>query len=105
MEGLSSDYDVDDLFKSIRDGLSYDGKLFAVPFYGESSFMMYRKDLFEDKGLKMPDQPTFDDVAKFAAALNDKKGGVTASPCAVSPVGTKTWPSSTAWPILRLHLV
>src|SRR6202048_5339737 len=46
MEGLSSEYDLDDVFKSLRDGLSYDGKLFALPFYGESSFLMYRKDLF-----------------------------------------------------------
>jgi ABC-type glycerol-3-phosphate transport system substrate-binding protein len=76
IEGLSSDYDLDDVFKSLRDGLSYEGKLYALPFYGESSFLMYRKDLFEQKGLKMPDQPTYDDIAKFAAALNDKAGGV-----------------------------
>jgi len=75
IEGLSSEYDLDDVFKSLRDGLSYDGKLFALPFYGESSFLMYRKDLFEQKGLTMPDQPTFDDVAKFAAVLNNKPDG------------------------------
>jgi sorbitol/mannitol transport system substrate-binding protein len=72
---LPADYDIEDVFKSLRDGLSYDGKLVALPFYGESSFLMYRKDLFEQKGLKMPDQPTFDDIAKFAAALNDKDHG------------------------------
>src|SRR5580704_18959794 len=66
---LSSEYDIEDVFKSLRDGLSYDGKLYAVPFYGESSYLMYRKDLFEQKGLKMPDQPTFDDLAKFAEAF------------------------------------
>jgi sorbitol/mannitol transport system substrate-binding protein len=72
---LPADYDLEDVFKSLRDGLSYDGKLVALPFYGESSFLMYRKDLFEQKGLKMPDQPTYDDIAKFAAALNDKDHG------------------------------
>jgi sorbitol/mannitol transport system substrate-binding protein len=72
---LPADYDIEDVFKSLRDGLSYDGKLVALPFYGESSFLMYRKDLFEQKGLKMPDQPTYDDIAKFAAALNDKDHG------------------------------
>src|SRR5260370_33522420 len=36
---------------------------------------MYRKDLLEQKGLKLPDQPTFEDIAKFAAALNDKEHG------------------------------
>src|SRR6201994_2466032 len=75
IEGISSEYDLDDVFKALRDGLSYDGKLFALPFYGESSFLMYRKDLFEQKGLKMPEQPTYDDIAKFAAALNDKDHG------------------------------
>src|SRR3984957_19277262 len=75
IEGLSSEYDVDDVFKSLRDGLSYDGKLYALPFYGESSFLMYRKDLFEQKGLTMPEQPTFDDVAKLAGALDRKAEG------------------------------
>src|ERR1700729_1366357 len=64
----SSEYEIDDVFKSLRDGLSYDGKLYALPFYGESSYLMYRKDLFEQKGLKMPEQPTYEDIAKFAAA-------------------------------------
>ncbi|MBV8969509.1 MAG: extracellular solute-binding protein, partial [Verrucomicrobia bacterium] len=53
---LPADYDVEDVFKSIRDGLSYQGKLYALPFYGESSMLMYRKDLLEAKGLTMPEQ-------------------------------------------------
>jgi sorbitol/mannitol transport system substrate-binding protein len=76
LENLPSDYDLEDVFKPLRDGLSYDGKLYALPFYGESSFLMYRKDLFEQKGLQMPEQPTYDDLTKFAAALNNKAGGL-----------------------------
>lgn len=76
IEQLSNDYDLEDVFQTLRNGLSYEGKLFALPFYGESSFLMYRKDLLEQKGLKMPDQPTYDDLAKFADALTDKAGGV-----------------------------
>jgi sorbitol/mannitol transport system substrate-binding protein len=75
MANLPADYDVDDVFKSLRDGLSNDGKLYALPFYGESSMLMYRKDLFDEKGLKMPDQPTYGDIAKFAEALTDKSKG------------------------------
>jgi sorbitol/mannitol transport system substrate-binding protein len=56
MANLPPDYDLDDVFKSIRDGLSYEGKLYALPFYGESSMLMYRKDLLEAKGLTMPEQ-------------------------------------------------
>jgi sorbitol/mannitol transport system substrate-binding protein len=75
-DNLPADYDLDDVFKSLRDGLSYQGKLYALPFYGESSMLMYRRDLFEAKGLKMPDQPTYDDIKKFADALTDKGKGV-----------------------------
>jgi sorbitol/mannitol transport system substrate-binding protein len=76
MENLPSDYDLEDVFKSIRDGLSYEGKLYALPFYGESSMLMYRKDLFDEKGLKMPDQPKYEDLQKFADALTDKSKGI-----------------------------
>ena len=76
MGNIPADYDIDDVFKSIRDGLSYQGKLYALPFYGESSMLMYRKDLLDEKGLKMPDQPTYDDIKKFADALTDKSKGI-----------------------------
>jgi sorbitol/mannitol transport system substrate-binding protein len=75
-ENVPDSYDLNDVFKSLRDGLSYDGKLYALPFYGESSMTIYRKDLFEAKGLKMPEQPTYDDIAKFADELTDKSKGV-----------------------------
>src|SRR6201988_2634571 len=76
MENLPADYDIEDVFKSLRDGLSYAGKLYALPFYGESSMLMYRKDLLEQKGLTMPEQPTYDDIKKFADALTDKAKGI-----------------------------
>ena len=75
-ENLAADYDLNDVFKSLRDGLSYDGKLYALPFYGESSMLMYRKDLFEAKGLKMPDRPTWAEIAKIADQLTDKSKGI-----------------------------
>ena len=43
-------YDLDDLFEPVREGVSYNDRLYALPFYGESSFLMYRKDLFEQAG-------------------------------------------------------
>ncbi len=76
MKNLPASYEVEDVFKSLRDGLSFSNKLYALPFYGESSMLMYRKDLFEAKGLKMPEQPTYDDIQKFAAALTDKSAGI-----------------------------
>ncbi len=76
LDNLGADYDVDDLLPAIRDGLSYEGKLYAAPFYGESSMVMYRKDLFEKAGLKMPDAPTWDFIADAARKITDKKGEI-----------------------------
>jgi sorbitol/mannitol transport system substrate-binding protein len=56
--------------------LSYKNSLYAVPFYGESSFLAYRKDLFEKAGLTMPAKPTWAQIADFAAKLDDKAAGV-----------------------------
>jgi sorbitol/mannitol transport system substrate-binding protein len=53
-----------------------DGKLYAVPFYGESSFLMYRKDVFEQKGLTMPERPTWDEVAQLAAQVDNAQPGM-----------------------------
>nr|WP_221379668.1 sugar ABC transporter substrate-binding protein [Actinoplanes polyasparticus] len=72
-----SAYDVNDLIKPMVSSLSgEDGKLYAAPFYGESSFLMYNKELFDAKGLKMPEKPTWAQVADFAAKLDDKGKGV-----------------------------
>lgn len=69
---FGADYDVDDLLPAIRAGLSVDGTLYAAPFYGESSFVMYRKDLFEEAGLEMPEAPTWDFIGEAARKLTDK---------------------------------
>jgi sorbitol/mannitol transport system substrate-binding protein len=66
LDDLGADYDIDDLLPAIRSGLSLDGKLYAAPFYGESSMIMYRKDLFDKAGIKMPESPTWDFVADAA---------------------------------------
>jgi sorbitol/mannitol transport system substrate-binding protein len=71
------DYMVDDIFPTVRDGLSYDGGLYAAPFYAESSFVMYRKDILDAAGLTMPEAPTWDEVAEIARAVNtDDMAGI-----------------------------
>ncbi|NYE96007.1 sorbitol/mannitol transport system substrate-binding protein [Psychromicrobium silvestre] len=69
----TSGYDPNDFIPTIKDALSYQNDLYSVPFYGESSFVAYRKDLFEKAGLTMPAHPTWDDLKGFAAKLDDKK--------------------------------
>jgi len=71
-----ANYDVDDLLPAMRNGLSVDGKLYAVPFYGESSMLMYRKDLADKAGVKVSDHPTWPEVAELAAKINDPANGV-----------------------------
>ncbi|WP_376964595.1 sugar ABC transporter substrate-binding protein [Azospirillum sp. A26] len=73
---LGANYDVEDLLPSIRSGLTTDGTLYAAPFYGESSMVMYRKDLFEKAGLTMPEAPTWAFVSDAARKLTDKKSEV-----------------------------
>ena len=70
-------WDKADVFPAMIKGLSgKDGKLYAAPFYGESSMLMYRKDLAEKAGVKMPLRPTWQQVAAAAAKMNDPKNGV-----------------------------
>ena len=69
-------YDVDDLLPAIRSGLSADGKLYAAPFYGESSMLMYRSDLAQKAGVTFAERPTWDQVRDAAAKMNDPKAGV-----------------------------
>jgi sorbitol/mannitol transport system substrate-binding protein len=63
-------YDASDILPSISKALSYNGDLYAVPFYGESSMLYYRTDLFKAAGLTMPQHPTWTQVAALAAKLN-----------------------------------
>ncbi|CAN7439123.1 ABC transporter substrate-binding protein [Devosia sp. LjRoot3] len=78
LDGLSADaeYDVDDLLPAIRGGLSVDGKLYAAPFYGESSFIMYRTDLMEKAGLTMPEAPTWEFIGEAARAMTDRANDI-----------------------------
>ncbi|MGO4841242.1 extracellular solute-binding protein, partial [Rhizobiaceae sp. 2RAB30] len=41
LDNLGADYDITDIIPACAGGLSADGKLYAAPFYGESSFIMY----------------------------------------------------------------
>ena len=76
LDNLGADYDVNDLLPPIRNGLSVDGKLYAAPFYGESSMVMYRKDLMDKAGLKMPDAPTWDFIRQAADKMTDRANGI-----------------------------
>jgi len=73
---LPERYDLEDIAEPVRNGLSYDAELFALPFYAESSMTFYRKDLFERAGIAMPRTPTWDNITTFAAAIHDPDHGI-----------------------------
>ena len=76
LNDLPAEWGVDDILPAMRGGLTVDGELYAAPFYGESSMVMYRKDLMEAAGMEMPDAPTWDDIKAAAEAMTDKDAEV-----------------------------
>ncbi len=76
LDDLPGDYDIDDLMPAIRGGLSSDGTLYAAPFYGKSSMVMYRTDLMAAAGLEMPEAPSWEFIAEAARAMTDKENGI-----------------------------
>lgn len=76
MDDLSEGYDVADILPAMAGGLSYDGTLYAAPFYGESSMVMYRKDLMEKAGLTMPDSPSWSFIARAARKMTNRDADV-----------------------------
>ncbi|MDU8945481.1 ABC transporter substrate-binding protein [Ovoidimarina sediminis] len=76
LNDLSAEYDVDDLLPAMRAGLSHEGTLYAAPFYGESSMVMYRTDLMEKAGLEMPAAPTWEFIREAAAAMDDPENDI-----------------------------
>ena len=77
LDDLGDDYDYEDIFAPVRNGLSANGALYAVPFYAESSFTFYRTDLFQKAGITVPgEQMTYDDFAEIVAKEHDPYNGV-----------------------------
>lgn len=76
LDELPAEYDVDDLIDPIRTGLSHEGSLYALPFYGESSMLYYRRDLFEEAGITMSENPTYGEVEEWASQVHDPANGV-----------------------------
>lgn len=73
---FNADYDLDDMLPAIRNGLSAEGQLYAAPFYGESSMVMYRKDLTDAAGVMIGDNDSWANIQAAAAAIHDPDNGV-----------------------------
>ena len=71
-----TEFDQDDILAPMTKALSVDGKIYGEPFYGESSFLMYRKDILASKGITMPANPTWPQVADIAAKVDGAQPGM-----------------------------
>ena len=69
-------FDQDDILKPMTESMSKDGDVYGEPFYGESSFLMYRKDVLDSKGITMPANPTWHQVADIAAKVDGAQPGM-----------------------------
>ncbi|MDY6946436.1 MAG: sugar ABC transporter substrate-binding protein [Pseudomonadota bacterium] len=76
LDDLGEDFARDDLLPAIDDSLSYDGSLYAAPFYAESALTMYRTDLFERAGLAMPESPSWKFIRHAADKITDRDNGI-----------------------------
>lgn len=71
-DNLPAAYDLGDIIAPVRESVSYQGKVYALPFYAESVMTLYRKDLFSKAGITMPEAPTWDQIRDFATKTTDK---------------------------------
>ena len=76
MSDLPASYDLADILKPVRAGLSAGGKLYALPFYAESSMLMYRKDLFAAAKINISQTPTWTQIAAAAKKLHNPSKGI-----------------------------
>lgn len=72
LDDLGADFDRADLLPAIDRALSYDGHLYAAPFYAESALTMYRRDLFDEAGLVMPEAPSWEHIREAARKLTNR---------------------------------
>ena len=70
-DSVIADYNMDDLLEGVRLGLQYEEELYALPFYGESSMLMYNTDIMEEAGIEIPEQPTWEEIADIACQVHD----------------------------------
>jgi sorbitol/mannitol transport system substrate-binding protein len=70
-------YRFNDVLPAVRNALSANGKMYASPFYAESSFVMYRKDVMRAKGVTIPAKPTWNQIAAIARRIDsDQMAGI-----------------------------
>jgi multiple sugar transport system substrate-binding protein len=65
----SKEYGLDAINKNMQGAMSYEGKLYGLPMQAQMLVMAYRKDVFDDLGLKPP--TTFAEMKDAAKKIQD----------------------------------
>lgn len=71
---VPAEYDLSDFRVDLANVATYDGVQYFAPFTGGGDVMLYRKDIFEEKGIEVP--KTLDDLVAAIKAANDPDNGV-----------------------------
>jgi len=76
-EDIANAVGKDNIFESVRNLCRFEGKYYGVTHSPNTNLLIYRKDIFKQKGLKPPE--TWDDFIKVAQAMmeRDASGRVT----------------------------
>jgi len=61
------EYNLDAINESMRKGMSFEGKLYALPMQAQMFVMAYRKDIFDELGLKPP--ATFEELRQVSQQI------------------------------------
>ena len=83
-EKYADDYGLNEISEAMRTGMSYDGKLYAIPMQAQMFVMAYRADIFEDLGIDVP--TTFPEMIEAAEAI--KAAGLMEYPIALPWLAT-----------------
>lgn len=70
-DSVQPDYGFDDLLEGVRLGISYEDELYSLPFYAESSMLMYNTEIMDAAGIEIPEQPTWEEIREIACAVHD----------------------------------
>jgi sorbitol/mannitol transport system substrate-binding protein len=68
-------YGLDDVLPRVREALTQNGRLHALPFYGESTMTMARRDLLQAANIKLSSPPTWAEITEAARRLHRPEQG------------------------------
>lgn len=76
IENLPAGYELSDVFPAVKQVLSFNNEQYALPISSETAMTYYRKDLFQQAGIKAHGKPTLFDIKNYAKSVHNPKKGI-----------------------------